>query len=193
MLTKVRLDGVMGKKFGKEWELEVSSPAEALRLIEANQPGLRSWIINNMKTYDAYEVICTYEDGREEALCDDTYGAQRGNLSMIRFSPTISGASSTVKIIVGVVLIAVGYFVPGPWSPYLYSIGASLILGGVIEALSPRPKAPDGSGADNGNSYYFDGPANTELQGAPVPLIYGRLLVGSHPISASVTVDEAPL
>ena len=66
-------------------------------------------------------------------------------------------------------------------------IGAALILGGVVELLSPRPKKDDK--ADT-NSFYFDGPTNTEQQGSPVPLIYGRMLVGSHPISASISVDE---
>lgn len=182
----------MGKKFGKEWELEVSSPAEALRVIEANQPGLRAWVVNNIQTYDAYEVTCTYEDGRVEPLSDETYSLERGKLASIRFTPVVSGAGSTAKIIVGAVLIAVGYFVPGPWSPYLYQMGAMLILGGVIEALSPRPKTGDNN-ADSSNSYYFDGPANTEVQGAPVPLIYGRILVGSHPISAAISVDEVPI
>lgn len=182
----------MGKKFGKEWEFECSSPAEALRLIEANQPGLRAWVINNTKTYDAYEVTCVYKDGRSEALSDETYSLERGQLASIRFTPVVSGAGSTAKIIVGAIFIAVGYFVPGPWSPYLYQMGAALILGGVIEALSPRPKTGDYN-ADNNNSYYFDGPANTEVQGAPVPLIYGRVLVGSHPISASITVDEVAI
>lgn len=39
-------------------------------------------------------------------------------------------------------------------------------------------------------SYYFDGPANTTMQGVPVQLIYGRALVGSHGISAALTIDQ---
>lgn len=188
MLTKIRLDGVMGKKFGKDWELDVSSPAEALRLIEANSPGLRHWIVANAKTYDAYRVTCVYEDDREEDLVDETYQMLRQNLKEIRFSPTVAGASGVVKAIVGVIAIAVAYFVPGPWSPYLYKIGAALILGGVIEMLSPRPKT--GQNEESKSSFYFDGPANTERQGAPVPLVFGRVLAGSHPISASISVEE---
>ncbi len=186
MLTKVRLDGVMGKKFGKHWELDVSSPAEALRMIEANKPGLKNWITGNLEKYAAYRVICTYDDGREEALEDATYVASRANLVSVRFTPTVVGASGAVKIVVGAVMIAAS-FIPGPWSPYLFQIGVALVLGGVVELLSPRPKKDDKSQL---TSFYFDGPANTEQQGSPVPLIYGRMLVGSHPISASISVDE---
>ena len=187
MLTKVRLDGVMGKKFGKQWEFDVSSPAEALRMIEANSPGLKNWIIGNCEKYSAYRVVCTYDDGRKEELEDSTYIASRTNLKSIRFTPVVKGASGVAKIVVGAIMIAVGYFVPGPWTPYLYKIGAALILGGVVELLSPRPTRDK---KDELTSFYFDGPTNTEQQGNPVPLIYGRMLVGSHPISASVSIDE---
>lgn len=191
MLTKIRLEGVMGKEFGRDWELAVSSPAEALRMIEANRPGLRQWIINNKETYDAYQVVCLYDDGRTEELSDETYMASRENLTEIRFVPVTAGASGAVKIVVGVIAIAVAYFFPGPWSPYLYKIGAALVLSGVVEVLSPRPKRNDGDSQIN--SYYFDGPVNTETQGAAVPIIYGRVMVGSHPISASISVSEVPL
>jgi predicted phage tail protein len=192
MLTKVRLDGVMGKKFGKEWELDVSSPAEALRMIEANSPGLKRWVLDNREKYDAYKVICVYEDGREEALDNDTYVASRTNLKSIRFTPTVAGASGIVKVIVGAVLIVASFYVTAAGFPTLgkamLQIGATLALSGVIEILSPRPTKLDGNA--DAKSFYFDGAVNTEMQGNPIPLIYGRMLVGSHPISASISVDE---
>lgn len=190
MLTKVRLDGVMGKKFGAEWELAVSSPAEALRMIEANTPGLRAWMISNLKTYDAYEVICIYEDGHEEALDNSSYVLNRLGLSEIRFTPTIAGAGGNnglLQIVVGAILIIASPYLGG-WSA---QIGWSMVAGGIVQALSPRPQTNTSGGGDAGaGSYYFDGPVNTETQGAPVPLIYGRVLVGSHTISASISVDE---
>lgn len=187
MLTKVRLDGVMGKKFGKDWELSVSSPAEALRMIEANRPGVRAWIIQNQAKYNAYRVVCTYEDGREEALDDHTYPLERGGLKQIRFTPVVAGASGVAKIIVGVVIVVANALTIK--NPYLFQLGATLILGGIVETLSARPRTKNDQGEDI-NSYYFDGPANTDQQGSAVPLIYGRVLAGSHPISASISVDE---
>lgn len=192
MLTKVRLDGVMGKKFGKEWELDVSSPAEALRMIEANSPGLKRWVLENREKYDAYKVVCVYEDGREEALNDDTYIASRTNLKSIRFTPTVAGASGIVKVIVGAVLIVGSFYATAAGFPTLgkamFQVGVTLALAGVVEILSPRPTKPDGNA--DAKSFYFDGAVNTEMQGNPIPLIYGRVMVGSHPISASISVDE---
>lgn len=190
MLTTVRLDGVMGKKFGKSWELAVSSPAEALRMIEANRPGLRAWVVANQAKYDAYRIVCVFENGREEILDEDTFPIHRGQLKSIRFTPVVSGASGSIgKIVVGALLIAASFIAPTAISPYLFNIGASLILGGIIETLSPRPKTQNSNGEDI-SSFYFDGPVNTDRQGAPVPLIYGRVMAGSHPISASINIDE---
>lgn len=180
----------MGKHFGKSWDLAVSSPAEALRMIEANRPGLRAWVLQNREKYDAYRVICTFEDGREESLDDEAYQLERGGLKSIRFTPVVRGATGVAKAFVGVVLIAASFFVPPALSPYMFKMGAALVLGGIVEMLSPRPRATNRDTGDSVNSYYFDGPVNTDQQGAAVPLIYGRVLAGAHPISASISVDE---
>lgn len=186
MLTKIILDGPLGKLFGKEWNLAVSSPNHALRLIDANKPGLRRWLVQNRTNFDGYRVTCTYDTGVEEDLSDDSYFMLRKNLVSIRFTPVPCGASSTFKFIVGAILIVVGVITE---NPYLIKAGAVLMLSGIIEALSPRPKT-QGSNGDEISSYYFDGPTNTEKQGSPVPLIYGRVMVGSHAISASITTDD---
>ena len=89
------------------------------------------------------------------------------------------------------------------------SIGASLILSGVSQMLAPQPTIPtlqnrtapgqntNASGpqgvsrATSGQqSYAFSGPANTVGVGATVPLVYGKLLVGSHLISSKIEVTS---
>lgn len=188
MLTKVILSGPLGKKFGRNWELDVSGPAEALRMINANVVGFRKWIADNAKKYQEYRVTVEYEDGRKADLDNNDFAAHC-KVKTIRFAPLVRGASGIAKVIVGVIMIAVSIFIPGPWSPYLFKIGAALALTGVIELLSPRPKTKNPDGTEL-NSYYFDGPLNTEEQGRPVPLIYGRVMTGSQAISASISIDE---
>ena len=89
------------------------------------------------------------------------------------------------------------------------AIGASLVLGGVSQMLSPQPQiptlnnrtapgqntnaaGPQGvSRATSGQqSYAFAGPANTVGVGATVPLVYGKLLIGSHLLSSRVQVAD---
>lgn len=197
MLTKVILDGPMGKRFGKVWELEIGSPSEALRLIEANKPGLMAWCHEVEEKYVAYKVQCEYEDGRTELLDNDTYAVDR-QLKSVRFTPVVAGAGGMGKMLVGAAFIFAS-FIPGlqAFSPFLLKMGASMMLGGVIEALSPQPKKPSSgssssssSGGGATGSYYFNGPVNTTEQGIPVQLVYGRVLVGSHAVSAFMSVDE---
>lgn len=185
MLTKVILDGPLGKQFGKVWELAVNSPAQALRLIDANKPGVFTWIRSNLEKYAAYRVLVEYEDGRKEDLDNDTFVLER-KAKTIRFVPVTQGAGNTFKIVVGVILIIVGCVVPGAQG--LIYVGAALVLGGIAGMLAPKPDAMKDK--ETKNSYYFDGPTNTTTQGVPVQLTYGRCLVGSHTISAAVTVDQ---
>jgi predicted phage tail protein len=66
------------------------------------------------------------------------------------------------------------------------SLGASLLLGGVAQLLTPVPKVPQGAGSDNDprKTFNFSGIQQTSRQGVPVPCVYGKTLVGSVVISA---------
>ena len=76
----------------------------------------------------------------------------------------------------------------------LYSVGTSMILGGVAQMIAPTPKSSDPSERpENKPSYAFNGAVNTTAQGQPVPVGYGRLIVGSAVISAGIDVDEVPV
>ncbi|MEO6825089.1 MAG: hypothetical protein ABI167_10285 [Nitrosospira sp.] len=191
ILTTVTLYGPLGKEFGRDWELAVSSPREAMRLIEANKPGFMGWIRNNLDKYDRYKVIVDYYDGRVEHL-DENELTHKRSVRRIRFVPIVTGAGGGIgKIILGALLIAISFTPFGlPAAPFLQGAGLSLMLGGITELLSPRPKKVDQNVRQDGTSYFFDGPVNTTTQGVPVPLIYGRCLVGSQAISTKVTVDQ---
>lgn len=208
MSTKVILDGAMGKKFGKEWDLFVDSPAAAVRLIEANNPEFSQWIRENLNNYEGYKVTCEYDNGLKSSI-DESELHMCGKIRKIRFTPVLEGSGNTAKIIAGVVLIAVAAaftfgvgaigiaagFGMGFAASTVTTIGlnvammgAAMMMSGIAGIISPQPL----SGTSvNSNSKYFSGPVNTSVQGTPVQLIYGRCLVGSHAISASLTVNES--
>jgi predicted phage tail protein len=102
----------------------------------------------------------------------------------------------------GAALIAVSWWNPMGWAAAgsflsqatLYSVGTSMILGGVAQMIAPTAKAQDPSERpENQPSYVFNGAVNTTAQGHPVPVGYGRLIVGSAVISAGIDVDEIPI
>jgi predicted phage tail protein len=72
-------------------------------------------------------------------------------------------------------------------------IGASLVLGGVAQLLTPTPQLQtkgQNSDADPRKSYSFSGIQNVSRQGLPVPIVYGETLVGSIVISAGVSTEQ---
>ena len=93
----------------------------------------------------------------------------------------------------------------------LSAIGAGLILSGTAEIVSPQPElsvagrnrirgegtnvrggGPDGitRGAMGNSNYAFTGPANTVGTGVTVPVVYGRVITGSHLLAANLEVSD---
>ena len=108
----------------------------------------------------------------------------------------VAGAGAVGRIIAGVALIALALFVPlgaiGALSlgTLAFGVGASLVLGGVAQLLTPVPTINQPSMTDTAKdprkSYSFSGIQQTSRAGVPVPIVYGETLVGSVVISAGI-------
>ncbi|MNS78223.1 Bacteriophage lambda tail assembly protein I [compost metagenome] len=73
----------------------------------------------------------------------------------------------------------------------MMSMGIAMAMGGVVQMLSPQQKGLSAADSpENGASYNFNGPVNTSAQGNPVPLLYGRMIVGSSVISAGIFAED---
>lgn len=95
-----------------------------------------------------------------------------------------------LKIVVGVVLIAVGVWL-GPttsWGKFLITMGANMILGGVLDILLYQ-KPPDPASNDQEKNEYIPARGNTTRVGTPIPLAYGtKVRLDGHFISLNVDV-----
>ena len=198
MLRKIRLYGKLAKFIGKRvLEADVANAAEAVRFLLANFPQLERHMADQH-----YRVSVGGYDLSEDELHDPA-GQQQ-----IKIVPVLAGAGTVGRIIAGVALIGLsiltagatigllGLAAPLAISPILVGIGASLVLGGVAQLLTPVPKVPQGAASntdqDPRKSYSFSGIQQTSRQGTPVPLVYGETLVGSVVISAGIdTVQVA--
>ena len=171
-LKTIRLYGELGKKFGKEFQLDVASPAEAVRLLAANFKDFAPFFVGENKD-KKYHILLNEQDLDAEQSFHPS-----SNKEVIKIIPVVEGTMDNplVRIVVGLVLI---YFFPE--SP----VGYALVLGGVSQLLFPVPN-PVNDIEDDANrpSYNFDGPVNTIRQGNPVPVGYGQLRVGSQVVSA---------
>jgi predicted phage tail protein len=187
-LRTIRLYGVLGARFGRVHRLAVSSTSEAMRALGVVLPGFRAFMARSRERGLTFAVFVGKQNiardelefpvGQDEIrVAPVLIGSKRGGLFQ-----TILGAA---LVVVGVVASAYGQ----AWGTQLIGLGASMALGGVVQMLSPQTSGLAGT-VDNGTSYYFNGPVNSAAQGEPVPIVYGRMVVGSKVISSGIYAED---
>jgi predicted phage tail protein len=192
MLRKIKLYGALAKFIGhRVLEADVATAAEAVRFLLANWPELEA----HMNDQHYRVSVGTYDIDLEELH-------HPAGAAPISFVPVVAGAGAVGRIIAGVALIALAFLIiplgiaaAGAGIATAVGLaGASLVLGGVAQLLTPTPKVAQGldSQDDPRKSYSFSGIQNTSRQGVPVPIVYGETVVGSVVISAGIdTVQVA--
>ena len=192
MLRKIKLYGALAKFVGhRVLEADVATAAEAVRFLVANWPELEAHM-----TDQHYRVSVGKYDLDLEELHHPAGAAP------ISFVPVIAGAGAVGRILAGIALIALSFLIiplgiaaAGAGIATAVGLaGASLLLGGVAQLLTPTPKVTQGADGqdDPRKSYSFSGIQNTSRQGVPVPIVYGETIVGSVVISAGIdTVQVA--
>jgi predicted phage tail protein len=186
MLRKIKLYGKLAKFIGhRVLEADVATAAEAVRFLVTNWPELEKHMADQY-----YRVSIGKYDLLAEELHDPA-GQQE-----IKIVPVMAGAGAVGRILAGVALIALSFLIiplgiaaAGAGIATAVGLaGASLVLGGVAQLLTPTPKVPTGPDTQNDprKSYSFSGIQNTSRQGTPVPIVYGETIVGSVVISAGI-------
>lgn len=95
---------------------------------------------------------------------------------------------SITQIIVGTVLIVAGTAMGGVfWPTLLISMGASMVIGGVMNLLVPVPKP---SKEDEERTRYLGAPPNTVGISVRIPIGYGEDLVQGHILSSDIDAAE---
>ena len=219
MIQTVRLLGELGQRYGVEHKYtNLRTPAEAIKLLCINHPELQRELITAHEHGIGYRVIQADTD-----LDYPDLGLPIGQHDLI-VAPVIagSGGGGVGRILIGAALVAGAFFTGGATigllglaapvavSTAIGAIGASLILGGVSQLLSPQPTignlgsnrlgsgdslSTDGPqsvtrGTDGRQSYAYTGAANTVGVGATIPVAYGEVLIGSQLLSANVDVTD---
>jgi len=101
-MRKVYLEGILGEKFGEEWNLAVNSPAEAVQAIAAQRSGFKQFLIEG-ENIQGYDVLVGDEQiGVEECLLSNPSMSQS-----YTFAPVIAGSKNAgIMMVLGVALIA---------------------------------------------------------------------------------------
>lgn len=197
-LRDVRLYGKLGAQFGRVHRLAVANTAEAIRALCVVLPGFEQALVSSEERGIRYACFL----GKRN-IGEDEIRVPPGD-DVIRIAPILAGAKQggLFQTLLGAALIVAAFYMPASIAlplgakgaiaaPMMLSMGVSMALGGVMQMLSPQQRGLSAKdGPDNGASYNFNGPVNTSAQGNPVPVLYGRMIVGSAVISAGIYAED---
>lgn len=185
MLKTIKLYGVLAKRFGKEFRLDVENTREAMRALCVQVPGFEHFMLH------------AHEQGLEFAVFQDKQNISETELDMstsakvIKVVPKVKGAGGAVQTILGAVLVVVGIVVTGMSFGSAGAVGAALIgagvgmmVGGIAQMLMPKIENQDQNQDGNKANKGFGGAVTTIAQGNPVPVLYGQREVGGFIASA---------
>ena len=206
----VRLLGDLGERYGAEHVYQnLRTPADAIKLLCINYPAFQSELATAHQKGIRYRVL-------QAGIDLDLQGLHLpiGQNDLI-VTPVLIGASDVGRVLLGAALIGAS-FIPGlqgvtflgtSLAGVAGTVGASLALTGVTQMLSPQPDLGLGGASTRGDfqatraqsvnrgfdgvqSYAYLGAQNTVGVGATIPVAYGKVLIGSHVISADVDVAD---
>ena len=201
------------------FEFDVTTPAQAIKALCVNFPGLEKWLIDSEKDGVGYRVAIRKEKVSEDDLTPLLLPFS--DREVFSITPVVAGAGRGMgAILAGAALITVAILAPGAGfaglgfsttgvaasgaigviSPSFAlasslaaaagNIGIGLVLTGIAQALSPQPGLNDLDESVQLESFSFSNVVNTSRQGLPVPIAYGRVFVGSAVISSNLDVAQ---
>ena len=212
----VKVYGALRKRLGQcRFEFDVATPAQAIKALCVNFPGLERWLIDSEKDGIGYRVAVSKEKATEQDVTPLLMPFS--DKEVFSITPVVAGAGRGVgQILAGVALIGVaiassgaGLFASGSLgfgstaaagaatfggslAVAAGNIGIGLVLTGIATVLSPQPETglERGREAAKLESFVFNNVVNTAKQGLPVPIAYGRVFVGSAVLSSGLDVDQ---
>ena len=209
MLKTIKLYGILGQKFGREFKLDVANTREAMRalsvqiagfehfMLHAHEQGLRFAVFlksKNSSNKRGKKRPAIYDHETKRLITGDNIGEEQLDMNteaeVIHIVPRVMGAGGNngiLQLVLGAILIAAS-FIPGIGQAAqvaLIGAGAGMAMGGVASMLMPKidntqDQNQDGNRANKG----FGGAVTTVAQGNPVPILYGQREVGGFIVSA---------
>ena len=191
MNRRLIFQGSAGEALGKEWTVNAPTVADAFKIVHANNP-------KKYKDYFEQDLEAEFSVklagealGEAELLLNNL----KGEDIVVTPVPKGSKLNAVEKILLAIVLIVVSYYMPGAskgatdlqvfMANSVKMLGMNMLLAGVTQLMMDDPSNDkDEEGA------MFGGPAQTVKHGQPVPICYGKLMVGGTPINFGFGVDK---
>ena len=186
-LKTIKLHGILGKKFGQFFKLDVQTAREATHAIACQNAEFKRFMLESDKLGLKFAVFLGRKNITENDIDNVT------DTDVIHIVPRIVGSGGSsfnwLQVIGGAVLIGVGVVMG--FNPALIGAGAGLLMGGVAGLLMPTPQMdkqdPDGNRANKG----FGSAVTTVSQGNPVPILYGEREIGGFYASGGIYAEDS--
>lgn len=192
MQRNVYLHGQLAN-FGKEWSVDAPLMSDVIKLIDCQTQGFRKFLIEAAEAGLELSMVVDEEsiETPEELLLENKKGD-------VHLALMPSGSKrGWGRVILGAIIIAVSLWLGMPEGATLaevwageaalhtaallgMGIGINIAMAGLAELMAKAPSHEQGPDAG-----LFNGPDSTVIQGTPVPICYGKLLIGGKPISVN--------
>lgn len=207
MLRKVYLEGEISQKYGKVFDMNVSSIRDVFNILQANFEGVRHYLVDCEKKGISFSFqVAGKEISAEQDL---VLPIEKGDVVV---SAVPAGSKSGGGKLFAALAIASLFLIPGALaasggvgSGFLGStaaatsgaagavtlnLGGQLLAGlavnlaitGLQQIMAPDPSTDTEEPA----SYLFNGSQQNVVEGDPVPVLYGELRVPGQPINFGV-------
>ncbi|KQE15691.1 phage tail protein [Acinetobacter pittii] len=214
MLKTIKLYGVLGQQFGREFKLDVANTREAMRALSVQIAGFEKFMLHAHEQGLQFAVFLKsknsnkkrgkkspsiYDHETKRLITGDNIGEEQLDMNteadVIHVVPRVVGAGGNngiLQTVLGAVLVVVGVLVTvgtlgggAPLGAALIGSGIGMMLGGIAMMLMPKVDNTQDQNQDgNRANQGFGGAVTTVAQGNPVPVLYGQREVGGFIVSA---------
>ena len=191
-MKTIKLHGILAKKFGQFFKLDVQTAREATHAIACQNTEFKRFMLESDKLGLKFAVFLGRKNITENDIDNVT------DTDVIHIVPRIVGSGGSsfnwLQVVAGAVLVGVGAFTFGATTATgaaLIGAGIGMFVGGVAGLLMPTVdmsnQDPDGNRANKG----FGSAVTTVSQGNPVPILYGEREIGGFYASGGIYAEDA--
>jgi predicted phage tail protein len=197
MLRKVYLEGEIAQKYGKVFDMNVSSIRDVFNILQANFEEVRHYLVECEKKGIGFSFQVAGKDlSEEQDLVGDVVvsaipaGSKKGGsklfaalaiASLFIIPGALAGAGGTGAGFLGSTTAA-GVTTLNLGGQLLAGLAVNLAMTGLQQLMAPDPSTD----TDEPASYLFNGSQQNVVEGDPVPVLYGELRVPGQPINFGV-------
>ncbi len=191
-MKTIKLHGILAKKFGQFFKLDVQTAREATHAIACQNAEFKRFMLESDKLGLKFAVFLGRKNITENDIDNVT------DTDVIHIVPRIVGSGGSsfnwLQVVTGAVLIGVGALTFGSTTATgaaLIGAGIGMFVGGVAGLFMPTVdmsnQDPDGNKANKG----FGSAVTTVSQGNPVPILYGEREIGGFYASGGIYAEDA--